>query len=190
MDYIWNTTVPEELGLVNAGITLPLTSITTLAELVDNGPKNKLENKLTTKTVQGITYTVNADGSITAAGTATAQSVVYITEQAGFTGLKAGKYVLSGVTDGNAADTYAMWLKLGSAGSVSLSYGYREFDYNGTDAIIVSIIVRSGQTIDTTFKPMICTKAEWQVSREYVPYQPSYAELVARVEALEEALEE
>lgn len=185
MDYIWNTTAPEDLGLLNYGITLPLTSVTALAELVDNGPKNKLENKLTTKTVQGITYTVNADGTITAAGTATAQSAVYVTVQAGFTGLKPGKYVLSGVTDGDATNTYALWLKLGSASSVSLSYNYREFDYNGTDAIVVSIIVRAGATINTTFKPMICTKAEWQVSREYVPYQPSYAELVARVKTLE-----
>ena len=33
-----------------------------------------------------------------------------------------------------------------------------------------------------TFKPMICTKAAWDISQTYQPYRPSYQELYERVE--------
>ena len=41
------------------------------------------------------------------------------------------------------------------------------------------------QTI--TIKPMVCTGAAWKMSQKYVPYRPSYDEIVARIEALEQA---
>ena len=32
---------------------------------------------------------------------------------------------------------------------------------------------------------IITTKAAWDISHQYVPYRPSYDELIARIEALE-----
>lgn len=43
-----------------------------------------------------------------------------------------------------------------------------------------------GATMDgVVFKPMLCTKAAWGISHQYVPYRPSYDELIARIEVLE-----
>ena len=81
-------------------------------------------------------------------------------------------------------------MKIGSDPSFSVGETGRVFEVAATDTFVVTIIVRASQTIaDVTFKPMICTLPQWELSQEYVPYQPGYAELVARVEALEDASE-
>jgi hypothetical protein len=38
-----------------------------------------------------------------------------------------------------------------------------------------------------TLRMMLCSKAAWDISQKYVPYRPSYDELVARITALENA---
>ena len=38
-----------------------------------------------------------------------------------------------------------------------------------------------------TMRMMLCSKAAWDISQKYVPYRPSYDELVARITALENA---
>ena len=38
-----------------------------------------------------------------------------------------------------------------------------------------------------TIRMMLCSKAAWDISQKYVPYRPSYDELVARITALENA---
>ena len=43
----------------------------------------------------------------------------------------------------------------------------------------IAIVVKEGQTANNlVFKPMICSKADWDISQQYVPYRPSYDELV------------
>lgn len=186
MAYIWDTTPAEDLGQVNAAITHVLThTMPALAEVVDAGPKNLLENSASTTTTAKVTFTVNADKSITisSAGDNTQASIAIATNYS----LPAGTYMVSGSEGtGTTGDTYAMWVKIGSAASISIGEKGRIIELDGTATINVSIIVRAAQTVaDVTFKPMICSIPDWNISRKYVPYQPSYAELVARVEALE-----
>lgn len=192
MDYIWNTTAPEDLGLVNAAITAVLASgitadkVRALAELSNGGSKNLLNNSASTATTNKVTFTVNDDKTVTiASGGDNTQASLTI---ASSYSLPAGKYIISG-TEGTGAtgDTYALWVKIGSNPSFSVGEQGRVFEVAAGDTFNVTIIVRASQTIeDVTFKPMICTLPQWELSHDYVPYQPSYAELVARVEALEE----
>lgn len=186
MAYIWDTTPAEDLGQVNAAITHVLAhTMPALAEVVDAGPKNLLANSASTTTTAKVTFTVNADKSITitSAGDNTQASIAIATNYS----LPAGTYMVSGSEGtGTTGDTYAMWVKIGSAASISIGEKGRIIELDGTATINVSIIVRAAQTVaDVTFKPMICSIPDWNISRKYVPYQPSYAELVARVEALE-----
>lgn len=186
MAYIWDTTPAEDLGQVNAAITHVLAhTMPALAEVVDAGPKNLLANSASTTTTAKVTFTVNADKSITitSAGDNTQASIAIASNYS----LPAGKYIVSGSEGtGTTGDTYAMWVKIGSAGSISVGEQGRVIELDGTATINVTIIVRAAQTVaDVTFKPMICTIPDWNISRKYVPYQPSYASLVARVEALE-----
>lgn len=186
MAYIWDTTPAEDLGQVNAAITHVLAhTMPALAEVVDAGPKNLLANSASTTTTAKVTFTVNADKSITitSAGDNTQASIAIASNYS----LPAGKYIVSGSEGtGTTGDTYAMWVKIGSAASISVGEKGRIIELDGTATITVSIIVRAAQTVaDVTFKPMICTIPDWNISRKYVPYQPSYASLVARVEALE-----
>lgn len=155
-----------------------------LIELVDEGPKNKLPNTAYTRVVNGVSYTVNADRSVTISSDGTnTQSLLYLVQN--ITNLKAGTYVLSGCTGGSPA-TYDLRVKAGNT-TYNNYDGGTEFTYNGIDSLEASIVVRAAQTLDITIKPMICSEAEWGISHAYVPYRPSYDELVARVEALEKA---
>jgi len=152
-----------------------------LIELVDEGTKNKLKNTAYTREVNGVSYTVNADGSvaITSDGTNTL-SQLYLTRDD--TSLSAGEYVLSGAPGGSTT-TYDIRVKAGDQTTINHSGG-SAFVSDGSGST-VSIIVRANQTLDITIKPMICTKAAWDISHAFVPYRPSYDELVARVVALE-----
>lgn len=49
----------------------------------------------------------------------------------------------------------------------------------------VFVRVEAGTAVDVTFKPMICTKAAWDISQTYQPYRPSYQALYEMVLALQ-----
>ena len=63
----------------------------------------------TTKTLNGITFTVNSDGSVTVNGTATAQA--YFKLQQSFS-LKKGQYFFNGCPTGGAGTKYSLYLRL------------------------------------------------------------------------------
>lgn len=161
-----------------------------LTKIIDGGAKNTINiNPPNGTDSTGITYTPNADKSFTAQGTATALSQKRLLTISAEDAPKFNGMILSGCPSGGGKSTYRLvFMRDGSP------YNTYAIDY-GNGAVIrnvpavpcrVFVYIESGQTVDNlTFKPMICTKAEWDISQEYVPYRPSYAELVARVEALE-----
>lgn len=153
-----------------------------LIELVDGGAKNLLKHTAYTRTVNGVTYTVNADRSITITSDGTnTQSLLYLVQN--YTGVPAGTYVLSGCPNGSSA-TFDLRVKVGSTTYTNYEGG-TEFAYNGTDSFESTIVVRASQTLDITMQPMVCTKAEWDISQAYQPYRPSYQELYEMVLALQ-----
>ena len=173
-----------QLAAVNSGITADIVAADTAAliELVDGGAKNKLNHTAYTRTVNGVTYTVNADKSITITSDGTnTQSLLYLVQN--YTGVPAGTYVLSGCPGGSSA-TFDLRVKVGSTTYTNYEGG-TEFTYNGTDSFESTIVVRASQTLDITMQPMVCTKADWDISQAYQPYRPSYQELYEMVLALQ-----
>ena len=108
----------------------------------------------TTKTLNGITFTVNSDGSVTVNGTATAQA--YFRLQQPFS-LKKGQYFFSGCPTGGAGGTYSLYLSTSDYKFYKSDIG-NGISINAEDDKIVSIVINIAK--DTTvnnlvFKPQL-----------------------------------
>ncbi len=150
-----------------------------LVELVDSGAKNIVTSTATTDTINGITYTVNSDGSITANGTATDLSTFRVATA--FTA--PATMVLSGCPAGGSNTTYELRLSQNVR-----DYGAGAFIEN-TITDNIAIIVRKDVALSNiVFRPMICTKAAWDISQAYQPYRPSYQDPYDMVKALQSTI--
>ena len=183
MPYIWDTTPAEDLGKVNAAITHVLThTMPALESLIDSGAKNKLSIDNPASVPSGLTCTKNDNGTYTISGTLTAANSITFNIDA-----ISGNLVLSGCPAGGGSDSYLLRLtKSGSqvANTADTGKGSGVFTMEGS-GYALNIRFAAGTYSDVVFSPMICSEIAWAISRKYVPYQPSYAELVSRVEALE-----
>lgn len=163
-----------------------------IAELVDAGAKNLLKITATSQTNNGVTFTVNTDQTVTVNGTNTGTgSITFIlvpNQQAIL--IPDGDYWFSGCPQGGGADAFDLrWFRYSpNASAYDIGSGVAVHKSGNTIDSNIAIVVKSGATVNNiTFKPMLCTKAAWDISQKYVPYRPSYDELIARVEALEQA---
>ena len=171
--------------------------LSALAPVIDAGPKNRLTfSDLAEIKIQngygtwngnvyefrGVTYTLNSDFSITANGTATGGNANFVLSPRGGFSIETGNWVLSGCPAGGSTSTY----NISIASTASDTGDTAEF--TSCSSVLTRIYVIDGTTINNlTFKPMVCSKAEWLASQAYVPYRPSYQELYERVKALENA---
>ncbi len=155
-----------------------------LAELVDSGAKNLIQNAATSRTENGVTFTVNADGTVSLNGTASA--TIWFPIMTNMT-INSGTYTISnGLADDTARVIISTTNSLSSRIFDSNESGYITKTIDSISGVNAYLRVASGKVTDgTVVKPMLCTKAAWDISQEYVPYRPSYDELVARIEALE-----
>lgn len=115
----------------------------------------------TTRTTNGITYTDNGDGSITADGTATAEAYQVMRMRNSDDGLKlkAGKYVLSGCPTGGGQSVYQLYI-INADNTLTLARDTGDGATFTLDSDItaygVLIRVSSGVTVSSlTFYPMI-----------------------------------
>lgn len=111
--------------------------------------KNLLKNVAKNSTSNGITFTVNEDGSVTVNGTATAGAWMNVTGK--FT-LPKGIYILSGCPKGGAySSTYVL------SATTAADYGNgKSFTIEEETEIVVNIGVYTGFTANNlTFYPMI-----------------------------------
>lgn len=145
--------------------------------------KNLLENTLTTQTLNGITYTVNTDKSITLNGTATADSNIRIDVIAGTNGLEIGnKYILSGFPKGTAGCSMYLINSTVNFKVEDLGDGV-EFVFPNKDTIFFVIFVNSGTKLDNvTFYPMI--RYASIEDDTYEQYVPSVKSLVCDIEKI------
>ena len=150
------------------------------ASLIDAGAKNKLDHTAYTQTINGVTYTVNADRSITITSDGTnTESLLYLVQNAP---LAAGDYILSGCTGGSST-AYDLRVEVGD----TVTHNYDDgapFTADGSP-IEVSIVVMAAQTMNITISPMICTAADYASSPDYVPYVPTMLELYQMIQALQ-----
>lgn len=119
--------------------------------------KNLLDNTATTKTSNGITFTVNSDGTVLADGTndTNANSSFIINNYS----LKAGTYILNGCPSGGSSTTYRLAIQKTSGWSIlglDTGSGSEQFTIDEATNIQVAIFIQKGQTISNLlFKPMI-----------------------------------
>lgn len=180
----------SQLAAANSGITAAKLTAdeTVLGEVINGGAagtKNLLIYTLSTLQTQnngsaygfswsgnvcttnrGVTFTVNSDMSIRVQANAT-NDVWFLLENHSF---DVGTWMLSGCpADGGTSKYY---IESDNINARDIGSGVQiSAATNLTDNIY--IIVKSGQSFDLTFKPMLCRKALYDVNPDYEPYAPA-----------------
>ena len=147
-DYEVADDVSTQIAAVNQTLTQEVTAMVNVL-----GSKNILPNNVEVGTVSGVTFTKNADGSISISGTATADIYQTVADVS----LKAGKYVLNGAPSGSSSSTstiYATVLPNFAPTYIDNGNGV-EFTLANDSGVRVNIVVANGQTVNKTFYPMI-----------------------------------
>lgn len=142
------------------------------------GAKNFLPNNATTQAINGITFTVNNDGTVIANGTATANANLVLVSNLV---LDAGSYILSGCPANGSVNTYYLYND-----TVGSDYGNGfSFSYNiKTTTVRFGIMIKSGTTVSNiTFKPMI--RLATIKDDAYVPYSMTNRELSSQISNIE-----
>ena len=137
--------------------------------LQDFESRNLCRNQLQSKTLNGVTATVNTDGSVTVSGTASAATTFFIvgtgwTPVTPYPLTNGASYILSGCPSGGSGTTYKLWLYEYSGSSVltqnivDTGSGYTFTRNSSADGYLIGITVHSGTAMGTpgkTFKPMV-----------------------------------
>lgn len=154
-----------------------------IGELADAGTKNLLKVNKPTTTVNGITFTVNDDSSITINGTATGGNAVFTITDGWSIPTEVGKKYTASLLSGTA-DVYmpiynTSWVGPNVVGST-------DFTENSTGGRLARITVKDGTVVDNlTVYPMVCFTEIYQASSAFVPYAPSNYELYKMILALQ-----
>jgi len=159
------------------------------------GSKNILPNSATTQVINGITYTVAADGSINVTGTATADSILHIIPgtigklSAIFS--KGGNYIISAGTTGSGVDFFfgleytgstwdiGEWLKYTTRLSKEIYIDGTELN-NSSSYIECYIKVNSGTTV-SNIKVYPMLRPSSVRDDTYVPYSKTNYELTTEI---------
>lgn len=156
---------------------LPNTKITPeLIELVDSGAKNLLEINLTSAGGGNATCTDNGDGSITI--TPAAGSGAFTVKLADNMDLPVGDYVLS-INTPMGANNYITVRDSGGGQTAITGTTQTSVALNNKAITQIYIYLENPQSV--TLRPMLCSKAAWDVSQKFVPYRPKYEETVEQV---------
>ena len=135
-----------------------------------------------TCTVNGITFTFNADKTISASGTIADTTRNVILSLMSFTGTTGD--ILSAEQTGKAY----VYLKGGSTDTSSTLYAEWNSSDVGVARVVAIMILATAGTVNVKFKPMVSTKADYNASSDYQPYAMSNAELTAAIQAIQAQL--
>ena len=140
------------------------------AVFAHNGQKNLLPITASTTTKNGVTFTVNGDGTVKANGTASATTNF----DWNFTVPATGEYILSGCPANGSAQSYEQWVWNNGTSS---SIGMDDFGDGATHTLEAGVSynmnlrIASGYTANNiVFKPMI--RDARIASDEFIPYAP------------------
>jgi hypothetical protein len=152
------------------------------SEQVQYSGKNLLQNTSSSITTNGVTITVNEDGSLQLTGTATGNVYYYL--QGGTSSyplqLQAGTYTLSG------AKSSSIFIRLGNANGMQDDLGSgKTFTINEATNYYCLLRITTGTATNTTIYPMI---EEGSTATAYEPYvggtaspNPSYPQEITNV---------
>ena len=149
----------------------------------------------TSKTLNGVTFVDNGDGSVTvstvAGGASAAVQLVMQTRASDKVHLKAGNYKLSGCPSGGSTTTYMLQasntalspqisvIDLGSGADIQMAQG-------ASLGVWINIAKNAVITTPITFKPML--RLATNTSNTYQPYAMSNYELTQKIRELETAI--
>lgn len=162
-----------------------------LVELVDGGAKNLLDIEDSSAIDYNATHTV-VDDALIISGTSSYARVAYPVT------LKKGKYKFIATVDAisedarirfntasaGSGDSIAPDISITNTGNCSTTI---ELAADTSFYIMFYSRISSGSSASSAqfSKIMLCAEAAWDISQAYVPYRPSYDDLIARIEALE-----
>ncbi len=179
-----------QLAAVNSGVTAEVlaTNRAALVELVDGGPKNKFSWSAADKTHNGIAFTVNSNGTVTANGTNDGSANSFISIKI-MTAAEIGEFedfILSGTPENSTGAYISLEERGGSYTTYIRDRGSGATIPAISTEVNVYIVVPKNATVDNmVFSPMICSAAAWAVSHEFQLYRPSYEELYEMVQELQ-----
>lgn len=158
---------PENIGLGNVQSDIALNRQT-----LGYVKKNLLKNTATTKTVNGVTFTVNEDGSVTVNGTASA-TATFIIGYMSIASVGVGNYIFAGNYT-NSYITTAVDLNLNNVWKETRGIDGRSFEISDGDVetgyiFTFYIRVNNGKTVNnTTVYPML--RSADIIDGTYEPY--------------------
>lgn len=183
-------TVDAKFGPVNTELErlsqYDVTQDTNVSTLSNFGAKNRLKlTGLATETRSGVTCTINADGTVTVNGTATADCYFFIVPNTKDDAWNFDSgYILNGCPEGGSADTYGLAYRIGRDSDDQIVRF--DWDYgsgvtlggfnSSTQRARFMVFVKAGQTVtDLLFKPMV--RLAFITDDTYVSYGETNAEL-------------
>jgi hypothetical protein len=158
-----------------------------LVELVDSGAKNLLKITAESQTINGVTFTINDNQTVTCNGTASGTVSFDMRIPTTVSGKTC--FVSGCPTGGATANTFRQLIRdvtnqknLGS----DIGDGVEVAFPNPTENVVLRINIFAGYTANNlTFKPMLCTVADYAISPAFVPYRPSWQEMYDMILALQ-----
>ena len=112
--------------------------------------KNLYNCTLQSSTVNGVTFTLNEDKSVTAKGTATATTTI----GCGYATLPVGTYIINGAPSDSSVSTKCLMMYDGAKNVFDQGNG-TTFTLTEETTVNIQVVVASGVTVDHTFYPMI-----------------------------------
>lgn len=150
-----------------------------LISLIDRGAKNALDlSAAQTVTDAGVTFTVNADSSITCTGIASATAWIHVPVT-----IPAGRYTLSGMPEDGGTSSYRVDFRPTPTGTPVIVLD-TELPKTWTLAAAWSgyFNIRVGSGYDfgsgATVRAMLSQPDQYVISDTYVPYSPTNRELL------------
>jgi phage-related protein len=134
---------------------------------VGGAGKNKLPSGYaTTQTKNGVTFTINEDGTVKANGTATATTVLYLSTYGDL--WSSGSYILNGCPSGGGNNKYC--LRMYATGGTTLVSDFGSgVTFTGQSQLECAIVIWKNQTVsNVVFEPMIRLASETDAT--YEPY--------------------
>ena len=155
-----------------------------LSTIANSASKNLVPNTAATSTLNGVTFTVNDDKSVTVDGTASANTTFAIVSDFS---LPVGEYILSGCPTGGTNASYLLqmrndttqqnvaWQTSGNETPFTLGDATRRF-------IVVIRIAKDYTASNVVFKPMIRKAAI--TDSTYQPYSPTSSDMWAEIQRI------
>lgn len=187
-DYEVADDVSTQIAAVNQTLTNNVSDINTalgneVATRAKVSGHNLLPNNAVSQTINGVTFTKNADGSVTVNGTNSDANQFGV--KLGKATLKAGTYKLSGCPSGQSYSTCWIYSYNATDGTnlVDDTGSGAEFTLNATKEIEISIFVAASATISNlTFYPML--RLATDANSDYEPYAMTNRELTPYVQVI------